>query len=171
MQDKIIRFCYRKIIDANANKPWEKYVWKDTYKEFLMQAQLYNSEKKYNLYSELLHNVRGADKLPFLISATMVGHLKQLNGIVPDITNASGILFLPFKNYKFEMIESDITNKAAHTIAVNFISEPVTWLDTINGMLLLSLHQNKDVNDDALLTELVTLQPFLSIFSLQKEMA
>lgn len=169
MHDRIVRLCYRKIIDATAQKPWDKLVWEDTYKELLMQAQLYNKDKKYRLYSDLLHHVQSAEKLPFLVSTAVVGYLKQLNETMPDVTNVLGKIFLPFANYKFEIIESDIANQAVHKVAVSFISKPIAWHDTINGALLISLNGNKDANDNALLTEMVTLQSFLSIFSLKKE--
>ena len=38
MAKKIIRLCYRKVIDATSSKPWDKYVFENTYAEFLMQA-------------------------------------------------------------------------------------------------------------------------------------
>ena len=51
-----------------------------------MQSQYYNQEKKYRSSSEIIQNVPGAEKLHFLVSAAVVGYLKQLDGIVPDGT-------------------------------------------------------------------------------------
>ena len=56
MQKAIIRLCYRKIIDINASEPWDKFVFEDTYTEFLMQSQLYNQEKKYTSFSNAAYN-------------------------------------------------------------------------------------------------------------------
>lgn len=164
----IIRLCYRKVIDASSQKAWDKLVFESTYKEFLMQAQLYNQEKKYSSFSELLQNVPGADKLHFLVSSAIVGYLQQLEGKVPDIVNNLGKHFLAFKNYRFEMINSDIKNKAGHQVAINFFSEPLTWHDAIDNYLLVS-PDNAEKNDDGVLTDMVQLQPFLSIYSLKTE--
>ena len=71
MAKKIIRLCYRKVIDASSSKTWEKYVFDSTYAEFLMQSQYYNQGKKYNSFGELIRNVPGAEKLHFLVSAAM----------------------------------------------------------------------------------------------------
>lgn len=166
MPDKIIRLCYRKIIDASATRPWDKYVFNDTYTEFLMQAQLYNGEKKYALFSELVNNVPAAEKLHFLVSAAAVGYLKQLNGIIPDMQNALGKLFLPFKQFRFEIIESGMQNKGLHKVAINFISEPLTWHDTVGDYLLVSVNNQPDASN-GLLTDTFQLQPYLSIFSLK----
>jgi hypothetical protein len=169
MEKATIRLLYRKIIDNNAADIWEKHVFDETYKEFLMQVQNYNREKKYFTYGELIHHVPGAEKLNFLVSASIIGYLKQLKGIVPDIINNSGKRFLPFKNYKFEIINSDTRDKSRHQIAVNFISEPLAWYDTIDNRLLVAIKGDEaTVQNGEVLTEMFTMQPHLSIFSLKR---
>jgi hypothetical protein len=165
-----IRLCYRKIIDASSQKIWDKYVFESSYAEFLMQSQLYNQVKKYNSFAELLINVPGSEKLHFLVSAAIGGYMQQLNGIVPDILDSLGKHFLSFSNYRFEIINSDIQNKAAHQVAINFFSEPLVWHDTIDNYLLIST-LGAEKNEDGVLTHLVQLQPFLSIYSIKNEIA
>lgn len=165
---KIIRLCYRKVIDTSSQKDWDKLVFESTYKEFLMQAQFYNQEKKYNSFAEIILNVPAAEKLHFLVSASIVGYLQQLKGKMPGILNTLGKHFLEFKNYRFEIINSDIKNKNNHKVAINFFSEPLIWLDKIGDRLLLS-QLNGQKNEDGILTDMVQLQPFLSIYSLKEE--
>jgi len=166
MPDRTITLCYRKIIDSSAVKPWEKMVFEDTYAEFRLQAQYYNQEQKYRSYGELLQHVPGADKLPFLVSAAMRGYLQQLKDIVPDIVDNLGRHFLPFSKFQFELINSDLLDKARHQIGINFYSEPLRWHDTLGAYLLVSL-QPQVASD--VLTHLVALQPYLAIYSLQAE--
>jgi len=168
MEKRIIRLLYRKVIDVNSTKPWEKHVFNDSYTEFLMQAQLYNREKKYSSFGELVAYVPNAEKLHFLVSAAVIGHLQQLNGKVPDILNNLGRLFLPFNSYRFEIINSDIRDKSKHQVAVNFFSAPVSWYDTVGNQLLVSVDEQADSTGDELLTEMFSMQPFLSICSLKK---
>lgn len=170
MNKRIIRLCYRKIIDVSSQKAWDKYVFESSYAEFLLQAQFYNQEKKYTTFGELLLNAKGADKLHFLVSAAVTGYLQQLEGKVPDIQNNLGRHFLEFKNYRFEIINSDIKNKNAHQVAINFFSEPMIWHDTMGNYLLLSITK-EEKKDDEILTELVQLQPFLSICALKTDTA
>jgi len=162
-----IRLVYRKLIDISVQNVWEKYVFDATYAEFLMQSQLYNPEKKYSLFSELKNNVAGADKLHFLVSASVVPYLKQLNGKMPDVLNNLGKLFAPFANYRFEIIESDVWDKAKHRIAVELFSDPLHWIDTIGNQLLVSIPQAETNPDAEILTELFSLQPYLSIHSIK----
>lgn len=168
MSEKIIRFCYRKIIDASSQKAWDKHVFDSSYTEFLMQSQFYNKEKKYSSFSEMLHHVPGADKLHFLVSASVTGYMQQLNEQVPDIVNNLGKLFLRFKGYRFEIIDSAINDKSKHRVAVNFFTGPMILQDIIGNYLLVS-SCGDNVTTDGVLTHLVQLQSFFSIYSLKEE--
>ncbi len=168
MPKGIIQVCYRKIIDNNSTKAWEKFVFDDSYTEFLMQVQLYNREKKYYSFAELIRNVPDADKLHFLVSSSVTGYVSQLNGVIPDIMNTLGRQFLPFKNYRFEIINSDIRNKTAHQVAINFFSEPLLWHDTVAGNLLVSTIPD-NISGKEFMTDLFALQPMTSICSFKTE--
>ncbi|CAM4383857.1 hypothetical protein SAMN06265348_11463 [Pedobacter westerhofensis] len=163
MATRIINLCYRKIIDANAAGIWEQLVFNDTYTEFLMQAQYYNQEKKYTSLAQLVLHVPDAERLHFLVSAACIEYLQQLNERIPDIYNILGNKFLNFKSFHFEIINSDITQRSAHQVAINFYSEPLIWHDSIGSYLLVS---QKDAKQPEL-TDLVKLVPFLSINSLK----
>lgn len=160
---------YRKVIDATKENVWEKYVFDATYQEYQIQAQNYNPDKKYFTFAELKHNVHNADKLHFLVSASVNNYLKQLNGVVPDILNNLGKLFLPFKNYRFEIIDSDIRDKSKHRIAIEFVSEPITWIETIDNLLLAEVVRAGSIGDDGIFTEMFAMQPYLSIHRLKQE--
>jgi hypothetical protein len=166
MPTRRIILCYRKIIDARATGPWEQLVFEDTYREFRMQAQYFNQQQQYRSFGELLLHAPGAEKLPFLVSAAVRGYLQQLNGLVPDIANNLGQLFLKFSNFQFEIINSDLLDKSKHQVAVNFYADPLVWHDTIGDYLLVS---EPGAGLGAVPTALFQLQPFLSIHSLQTD--
>jgi len=163
---RIIQLTYRKIIDLSAVKPWDKLVWESSWNEYRLQAQFYDQGKRYPLFSELLRQVPAAEKLHFLVSASVTGYLRQLDGKVPDILNCIGRHFLPFNQYRFELIESHARDRQQHRVAVQFFSEPLYWLDTTGDRLLLSLQPPGD-NATFCETEMVSLVPFLSIHSLK----
>ncbi len=163
MEKRTITLCYRKVIDINSTKPWDKLVFEDSYKEFKMQAQLFNQEKKHSTFSALLYNVKGAEQLHFLVSAAIINYLKQLNDVIPDIVNNIGRQFLTFKQFKFEIINSDLNDSSKHAIAINFYSAPLIWHDTIAQFLLTS---PANLPKGEVLTDLFTIQPFLTIHSI-----
>ena len=165
---RIIQISYRKIISAQSTSAWEQLVFEDTYREFLMQFQLYNKEKKYRAFSQLLAAMPvHAEKLHFLVSSAITGYVLQLGNKIPDVKNALGKIFLPFHLYRLEIIESNIQNRKEHHVAICFYSEPVQWLDTIGDNLLISLSTERNSANEAIQTELIKLQSFTSIHSIQ----
>lgn len=165
MANRTITLCYRKIIDTSAAKPWEKLIWEDSYTEFKMQAQLYNQEKKYRTFAQLLQHEPGAEQLHFLVSAAVIGYIRQLNETVPDILNNLGKHFLGFTKFQFEIINSDLQDKTKHQVAINFYSEPLVWHDTIGHFLLVSDKTAAEMGEFQ--THLLGIQPYLTIHTLQ----
>lgn len=156
---------YRKIIDPAATEPWDKLVWESTWSEYQLQVQNYDKEKRFPLFSELLHQVPAAGKLHFLVSASVTGYLRQLNGKVPDILNSLGLHFLRFNQYQFEIIESGIRDKQQHRVAIRFVSDPLYWLDTIGNRLLLATAPPS--GNTGWTTDMLELSPFLCISSVK----
>jgi len=58
----------QKIIDSSSQKQWEKYIFEDSFTEFLMQSQYFDQQKKYSSFSELIANVPNAEKLHLLVA-------------------------------------------------------------------------------------------------------
>ena len=166
MKKRIVRLCYRKIIDTASQKAWDKLVFESTYAEFLMQAQFYDQEKKYNSFAELLIHVPAAEKLHFLVSAAVTGYMRQLNEIVPDILNNLGKHFLRFNEYRFEIVNSDVKNKLAHQVSIFFFSEPLIWHDNVGDWMLIS--PAAVASGETVQTDMVRIQPFLSIYSIKE---
>ncbi len=164
---RLITLAYRKLIDANSGRPWEKLVFADSYREFRMQAQLYNQQGQYRTFGELLHHVPGADKLHFLVGGSIGGYVQQLGGLVPDIVNNVGRYFLKFTRYQFELINSDLHDPSRHQVAINFYAEPLIWHDTIAPYLLVSEAAAPAEASGEVLTHLVQLQPYLTIHALR----
>ncbi|MBE9466463.1 hypothetical protein ACFP1I_24130 [Dyadobacter subterraneus] len=167
MTKGLIQLCYRKIIDADSQKIWDKYVFDDTYMEFFMQAQTYNQEGKYRTFQEISENVPAAKNLTYLVSTAAFNYIRQLKDVVPDIVNVYGKLCLPFNRFKFEIIDSDVKDKAGHKVAIYFYSDPLTWIDTLDGKLLIAYGDKREAinRGEEVETEMIALQPFLNISS------
>lgn len=161
---RLLTLCYRKIIDANSARPWDKLVWEDSYREFVMQAQYFNQERRFRTFGELLHHAPGAEQLHFLVSGAVRGYLQQLNDLVPDVTDNLGRLFLKFTRFQFELINSDLLDKSRHQVAINFYADPLEWHDTIGDYLLVATPGQAGPEVQ---TNLFRLMPYLAIHSLQ----
>jgi hypothetical protein len=161
---KTIRLCYRKIIDASCSKAWDRAVFDDTHLEFYLQAQRMDPEGRFPSFRELAEALLQADQLHYLTSTAAIGYIRQLNDLVPDIANVYGKLCVPFKNFKFEIIQSHTENKSLHRIAIWFYSEPMTLIDHIGNKLLISyMDKNEFVPGTEIETEMIELVPYLSV--------
>lgn len=171
MAKGLIRLSYRKIIDASSVKPWDKAVFDDTYREFFMQAQSFNPQHQHRTFRELLEHAPNADRLHYLTSRVATGYLKQLNQIIPDVLNASGVESLPFTQFKFEILASHVEQQAAHRVALTFFSDPLTWIDTVGAHLLVAHGDQREAlrTGQEVSTDLVPLQPALNVWSFQPE--
>ncbi|GAB4016187.1 hypothetical protein [Spirosoma koreense] len=165
----LIRLTYRKIIDANSQKLWDKYVFDDTYMEFFMQAQTFDPGNRYATFQELVTHVPQAERLHALTSAAAIGYIRQLNNLMPDMANVSGKLCLPFSQFNFEIIQSHVENKQAHRVAILFYSDPITWIDTVGNHLLVAYGDQRTAisEEKEVETDLIALQPYLSIATWQ----
>ncbi|MBB6499041.1 hypothetical protein [Pedobacter cryoconitis] len=168
MDQSVIVFCYRKIIDANSSSPWEKLVFDDSYLEFRMQFQNFNKERKCFTFAELIRQQADAERLHFLVSPSVSGYIQQLRGQIPDVVDVLGKQFLNFSRYRFELINSDIRHAQGHQVAINFYSSSMNWYHTIGNTLLLSEDSAESTDEDsAIQTYLYQLQPFVSIHTLK----
>ncbi|MBA4053265.1 MAG: hypothetical protein C0490_00995 [Marivirga sp.] len=167
----IIQLCGRKIIDAKSASVWDKYVFDDTYREFCLQAQQFDQQKKYTTFQEILKNEPKADQMHYLVSTAAIGYIRQLNGKMPDVVSVFSKPCVPFKNFRFEIVQSHIEDKALHKVVIYFYGEPLIWIDTINGNQLLfamgdqleSFNSGKKVE-----TEILVMSSNLSISSFQQ---
>lgn len=159
----VIRLCYRKIINNASQHDWDKLVWESTYTEWQLQKQLYDQPGKYDRFSDLLHQHPAAEKLHYLVSTAATGYVKQLNGIMPDITDTLGKRMIPFTQYRFEIINSSSINKNEHSVAISFYSEPLQLHQAIGDHLVISPDGILPGEQGFIPVFTVKLQSFLSI--------
>lgn len=146
---------------------WERLVFTDSFTEFKMQSQYYNPKGEYQTFAAIKHHVPNADQLHFLVSGAVTGYLRQLDEVIPDITNNLGLHFLKFKQFKFEIINSDLLNIDKHVVAINFYSEELRYIDQIGDYLLTTKINSSNNDNEPMLTDMFTITPYLTIYTIQ----
>ncbi|GAB2840176.1 hypothetical protein [Ferruginibacter profundus] len=170
MSKGIIKFGLKKIIEAPAVSLWEKLVFDATWMEYRMQAANYNQQSKATLFTAIARENSNAEKLHGAVSTAAIGYIRQLQDVIPGLVNAHGKNMIPFKNFKFNIIQSDMVDSALHKVEIIFISEPLTLIDVYTNRYLIAvgdklqqLQEGKEVE-----TELITQVEQLSIYSFIK---
>lgn len=159
-----IKLAFRAVISKNAVSRWEKLIWKDTYRELLMQSQLYNDrENPAGTFRQLVSVNEKAEKLHFLVSAAAHPYLLQWKGRVYFLPDNLGDSFLPFEHYKFDIIDSSLQDPQAHEIGITFYSPLITLIDIWEGHYLVSLSQEADILSEGADTLMFKMQPRLSV--------
>jgi hypothetical protein len=163
----IIKLGFQKTIDHTAVSAWDTCVFDDTWMEYKIQAANYNQQNKATLFTTILKENAAAEELHYAVSTAAAGYIKQLQGIIPGLFNTHGRSTIPFKNFKFNIIQSDMLNNKLHKVDIVFISEPLTFIDVFTGQYLIAvgdkqkdLHEGKEIE-----TMLLPQVDQLSIFS------
>ena len=135
-----------------------------------MQFQKYPDYEAYaERFGAFLQEVDNADKIHYRAATAIAGNLRQLGGIIPHITDAHGQLCLHFRQHRFEVLDSSLTDRRRHRIQLSFISEPLLWLDTLPGSYLLAPPEQLAalrLGREVLTTEM-PFQPHLSVYAFQ----
>ena len=138
MNKALIKLAYKQIIDSSSAGNFERNVFNATYQEFLLKSQAYNMERKFKTFSELRANDGRANSLHYKLSFTIGNFINSLNNNIPVLTDNAGNS-LPFDVPKFELIESDITDKTKHQIAINYCTDILILLDIIGEYMILAM--------------------------------
>ncbi|HNP33084.1 MAG TPA: hypothetical protein PKN96_07310 [Flavobacterium sp.] len=161
-----IRLAYRIVIDSNSKVTWDKYVFEDTFREYLMQHQLFNSKENPKItFRELLNENEKANQLHYLVGIAANNYVEQLKGNFHRVTDVLGNTFFPFTNYQLDIVNTDITDISKHKIGITFYSPLLILIDTINNQYLVSSEVEKE---NGFKTMAFQMQPNLAICYYEK---
>jgi len=139
METAKIRLAYRIMIDSKASILWDQYVFEDTFREYKMQQQLFNSkESPVATFRELLAENEKAEQLHFLTGIAANTYIQQLKGKLHRVPDVLGNQYFPFVNYQLDVVNSDISDSSKHRIGITFYSPLLTLVDIINNCYLVS---------------------------------
>jgi|SRR6218665_291220 len=135
-----IRLAYRIIIDQSSALVWDKYVFEDTFREYKMQQQLFNSkEDPKPTFRELLAENEKAEQLHYLTGIAASNYIQQLKGKLYRVPDVLGNQYLPFNNYRLDIVNTDINDRSRHKIGITFYSPELQLIEVINNCYLVSI--------------------------------
>lgn len=166
MQYSKIRLAYRFVIDQQSVLVWDKYVFEDTYREYLMQCQLFEAKDlPAPTFRELLAQNDKAQQLHYLVGIAADSYVQQLKGRLYRLTDVLGKHAFPFVNYELDIINSAVADKSKHKIGMTFYSPVLTLVDILDHCYLISTDTQ---NTDQLQTMMFPMQPYLAVCYVEK---
>ncbi|HTH82918.1 MAG TPA: hypothetical protein VL490_08275 [Mucilaginibacter sp.] len=160
MRTALIKLLYRQVIDASSTGSFERNVFNVTYDEFKLKSQAYNPAGDLTTFTQLKAHDGRANSLHYKISFAAGNLIAALDNKIPALKDNinSGV---PFDVAKFELIESDLTNKDAHKLAINYMTETLTLFEIIGDYMVLAVGEFDE--DKTAETFILKMQPNLSI--------
>lgn len=137
MPTAIIQLSFRQIINAGSTGDFEKAVLQLSYQEYKMKSQAYNPDGSTATFSALRARDGRANSLHYKSGFAIGGLVEGLKNTIPGLADSAGQA-LNFDTFRFEVLESDITNQAVHRVAIHYITDWLTLYQVIGDMLLLS---------------------------------
>jgi hypothetical protein len=163
MKNALIRLSFRHLIDANAQTAYEKDIFNESYNEFLMQVQAYNREQKFRTWEEVRTANPKSASLHYKVGFSIGLFVRELQQTIPGLTDNQDKPLL-FESHQFEIISSDMTDKAAHKVAVTYTTGTLTLFGIVGEYLVLSMgDQLRNAQQQPVQTFLLKLRPHLSI--------
>lgn len=161
MQYPKIRLAYRIVIDNGATAAWDRYIFEDTYREYLMQQQLFNTpESPVNTFRELLSENPKAEQLHFLTGMAVNSYAAQLKGSFYRLADVLGSTFFPFTGHRLDIINTDITDISRHKIGITLYSPLLLYLGIVNDCYLVATDIEQKPGYETLM---FAVQPHLAI--------
>ncbi len=140
-----IKLAFRIVIDEKSEMIWDKYVFEDTYLEYKIQHQVYNSkDNPVNNYWELLAQNKNAEKIPFILSSAVNNYVAQLNGEIKSLPDVLGNTFFRIGEFKVDLISSNVEDSSKHKLGITFFTPELLLLDIIDNKYLLSKQTEKE---------------------------
>jgi hypothetical protein len=127
-------------------------------------------EGKFTTFSQMKANDGRANSLHYKTGFSVDGFISTLNKNIPGVKDALE-KNIEFESYKFELIESDTTDRSKHKVAIIYFTGIFTLLDNMEEYLLLATgDKTKELAGSEILedTFLLKLIPGVSISSYQE---
>jgi len=119
------------------------------------QAQAYNRDNLFSSFEELKSNNPKANSLHYKVGFSVGLYIRALQNRISIPQETDSIIQLPFEVSEFEIIQSSITDKKLHSVAITYRTGVCTLLQVIGEYLLLSAgdHNNDEEWQDTFLVK------------------
>ncbi|WP_256012820.1 hypothetical protein [Desertivirga xinjiangensis] len=166
MSKALIKIAYKQVIDIFSTGSFAQSVFDISYDEFLLEIQAYIPDNilKFSDITKANPRAHGLHKKIHLAIEELVA---GLNNVIPDLVDTLGCPGIGFESYEVTLIESDISNKAAHQLIITYISNFLTLLKTAGEYLVLS-EENMISTAKPFETFTLRLQPGMSVCAYQE---
>jgi hypothetical protein len=133
----IIQLSFRQIISSSDAGEFENAIRRASYDEFLLKSQAYNQENKFARFTEMIVADGRANSLHYKSGFVIEPWILRYRYQIPHLKDHGG-KSIPFINYRFELIESSLSDFEQHKVAIHYQTNSYAWLATLGSAIVLS---------------------------------
>ena len=126
---------------------FERRIFHDTYKEFQKKSKPYVVGEYLHSFSQMCLANGKAIALHQKLHYSIMNVIETLDNKMPVLNDVSGKPIL-FDWAELNIYESDLLNKAAHVVAINYTSPKLLLHEIVSDMLILSYENKGKFNDN-----------------------
>ena len=168
MPTAIIQLSFTQIISASSQTDFEKNILRLSYQEYKMKSQAYDPDGAVTTFSALKAKDGRANSLHYKTGFAIGGLVEGLKNIIPNLSDTGGQP-VRFEAFRFEVLESHISDQLLHKVAIHYITDWLMMLQTIGDTLLLSKNKElEDISRKPVETFMLKMQEGLSIIQYQE---
>lgn len=156
-----LKLAWYQVIDASVTSVFEQRIFHDSYAEFQLKIQAYSRGHALTRFSSIVAFDGRANSLHYKTSFGVLHHMEALNKQIPGLQDTTGKHNIPFAASEFKILESDTLDQMQHRVAITYITDTFTLLNSFGEYLVLA------TDEDALESFTVRMQPGLSIVAYQ----
>lgn len=165
MPRALITIAYKQVIDAASQNRFEKDILRFSYEEYKMKQQAYNADGSIKRFTALKAKDGRANSLHYKSGFAVAGIIETLKNNIIVLQDNEEKNF-EFETYRFEVIESDITNETLHKVAIHYISVLLTLYESIGEYILVAKgDKSAEKSTEPTETFLVKVQAGMTIVS------
>jgi hypothetical protein len=161
----VIQLSFRQIISSSDAGEFENAIRRTSYNEFLLKSQVYNQENKYTRFTEMVVADGRANSLHYKSGFVIEPWILKFKYQIPHLKDHGG-KSIPFINYRFELIESSLSDFEEHKVAIHYETNLYTWLATLGNAIVLSPENGKRDEEGFMSCFTVTVGRSLSIIKI-----
>jgi hypothetical protein len=139
MKTGLIKICKKVVIDHATNWTIAQTIHEDSFRELIYQFQ--SLGHSFNTWEQVVkYSPKAVIGIKKLVNAGIVQQIAGLKGKIPNgLSDITKTIEIPFVDYHFDIVESDIRDIVSHKIALLFISDTLTLIDSIDDRILLAV--------------------------------
>ncbi|PWS27590.1 hypothetical protein DHW03_08350 [Pedobacter yonginense] len=141
-----INLSSKQYFNFMCTSDFQRRIYHDTYREFQKKSKIYSLNATLHTFSDMVKANTRANSLHHKLQYCVMNTIEALENQMPTLQDEDGNAIL-FDFAELEIYASDLLNKAAHVVSLNYTSPKLVLHEIVDDLLILSYDNRSHVNE------------------------